>query len=178
MNRKKTLSLITRLSLTILILLIPINIYQELFREITLKIIVYFLHLANASPIVGKYSIKNSIEIFGTTYVDIVKYCVTSSAYYLLTIFTVITQGIPIIKRVAMFLIGAILIFLMNITRIIALIIILLKQGPEVFEFAHAIFFMILSTVYVIVVWTLLSLIFKIKTIPLYSDVKDLLKNE
>jgi exosortase/archaeosortase family protein len=175
---KQELSLILRLSLIILILLIPINIFQELLQNITLKVIVFFLELSKASPIVGKYSVKNSIEIFGTTTVDIVKYCVTSSAYYLLTILTIITKGIHIIKRISMFLIGAFLIFLMNITRIMVLIVILLKQGSEAFEFAHTTFFMALSIIYVIIIWFIMSLIFKVDTIPIYSDIKDLLKNE
>ena len=176
MNKKEILSLITRFSIIIIILLIPINLFQELFQSITLKIIVFFLELSEASPIIGKYSVQNSIEIFGTTYIDIVKYCVTSSAYYLLTILTVITKGIPLIKRILMFLIGSFLIFLMNIIRIMILIVILLKQSLEVFELAHTTFFMILSVLYVIIIWILLSSIFKVKTIPVYSDMKDLIK--
>ena len=173
---EKRWSLALRISIVILILLIPFNIFQELFQGITLKIIVFFLEMGKASPIVGKDSVKYSIEIFSSTTIDIVKYCVTSSAYYLLTIFTIITKGIPLLKRIMMFLIGSLLIFLINIARIIALIVILLKDGTEAFEFAHTTFFMAISIIYVIIMWILLSYIFEVKTIPVYSDIKDLTK--
>jgi len=177
MEKKEVAGLFIRLLITIIILLIPINLFQELLQEITLKATIFLLEISNLSPIVGKYAVKNSIEIFGTTTINIVKYCVTSSAYYLLLILAIITKNIPIIKRVFMFLIGSLLIFIVNMARIIGLIIILLKS-PESFYIAHTILFIIISTVYVLIIWIALSIMFKIKTIPIYSDLKDLIKNE
>jgi len=120
--------------------------------------------------------VRYAISILGgEATVNVVKYCVTASAYYLLTLLCIITMGIALWKRVLMFLMGSALIFGMNIARIVILIIILLNS-QEIFEPAHFIFGLLLSVGYVAAVWLLLSLLFKVKTFPIYSDIKFLMK--
>jgi len=175
---KKEVSLIIRVLLTISILLIPAYFLQQLLQDITIQATYKVISLIEPSPWLGAYSISHAIQLSDGTTINIVKYCVTSSAYYFLAILAVITKGIPITKRIGMFLLGAVSIFIMNVFRIFILIKILVGYSPDLFQLAHTTLSAILSIFYVIIVWILLSLIFKVKTVPIYSDVKDLIKNE
>ena len=72
-----------------------------------------------------------------------------------------------------MFLLGSFLIFLMNLIRIFILIDVLVKS-QEVFPLMHDLFWSILASIYVVLIWIFLIYVFNIKTIPIYSDVKTL----
>ena len=127
---------------------------------------------SGVEPKSGSFGVRYAISILGgEVTINIVKYCVTASAYYLLTLFCIIVMNVALWKRVLMFLIGSALIFGMNFARIILLIIILL-DGNGAFEPAHAVFSLALATGYVVLVWILLSFLFKVKTVPFYSDIK------
>ena len=175
-SMRKEVSLLIRVLLVITILLIPFDIFQELLQNITIKIVYKILEYSKMAPILGAYSIPHAIQILGGTTINIVKYCVTSSAYYLLAILTILTKGISITKKIKMFLIGSLLIFIMNIARIIFLIIIMIRSNQELFQLTHNTLSAALSIFYVILVWIFLSIIFKVKSIPIYTDIKDLIK--
>lgn len=75
-----------------------------------------------------------------------------------------------------MFLLGSLIILIANIIRIEALIIILLKGGQNYFETLHLFIWKILSSVFVAGVWIFLIKKFKIKSVPLISDIKAIRK--
>ena len=78
-------------------------------------------------------------------------------------------------KGIKLFFIGSLLILLMNIFRIDILILSSVKFGKVWFDAIHMIFWKFLSTLYVAFVWIFLVKKFKIKTIPIYSDIKYLI---
>lgn len=172
------IGLVIRVVLALSLFLVPlyyfddVNIFQRVFEKVTFDVVYTFLEESGAEPKPGSFSVQYAISILGgEATVNVVKYCVTASAYYLLTILCIITMGIALWKRILMFLIGTALIFGMNIARIVVLIIILINN-QEVFKPAHFIFGLLLSIGYVALIWVLLSLLFKVKTVPVLSDIK------
>ncbi len=173
------IGLILRITIALAIFLLPflfdVNILQTALEEVTFKTVYAFLDKSGAQPQSGSYSVKYAITILGgEATINIVKYCVTASAYYLLILLNLLTMKISFLKRILMFILGSILIYLMNLVRIIILIVILIKNN-QIFEPAHFIGGILLSLVSVLIVWTLTSLLFKVKTIPIISDLKYLI---
>ncbi|MBU4500963.1 MAG: pacearchaeosortase [Nanoarchaeota archaeon] len=173
--------LIIRVILALALFLVPsyvygINVFQEIFEKVTFDTIYAFLEESGADPKPGSFSVDYAISILdGKATINIVKYCVTASAYYFLALLCIITMSIQLWKRILMFLIGTALIFAMNIVRIIVLISTLLNN-EGVFKEAHFAWGFFLSIVYVVLIWVLLSLLFHVKTIPFLSDIKLLSK--
>ncbi|MDP2907207.1 MAG: pacearchaeosortase [Nanoarchaeota archaeon] len=170
------LSLVIRVVLALALFIIPmmlgINVFQKVFEKVTFDTVYSFLEKSGAEPKPGSFSVSYAISILGgEATINIVKYCVTASAYYLLALFCIITWNIALWKRFLMFLIGSALIFGMNLARIILLIVTLLSN-KDVFQTAHFTLNFLLSVVYVVLVWFLLSLLFKVKTVPFFSDIK------
>jgi len=168
--------LIIRVILALALFLVPayfgVNIFQKVFEEATFNFVYTFLEESGAEPKPDSFSVSYAINILGgEATINIVKYCVTASAYYLLALFAIITMGIALWKRIIMFLLGTILIFAMNLARIVMLIVVLLNNS-EGFKGTHAALGLFLSIIYVIFIWVLLSILFKVKTVPFYSDIK------
>jgi len=66
---------------------------------------------------------------------------------------------------------------IVNILRIFFLSIMAIS-GSNFFDLTHAIFWYGLSTLFVVVIWFTEVKIFRIKTIPFYSDIKFLLRQK
>ena len=64
----------------------------------------------------------------------------------------------------------------MNILRIDLLIFVLLEFGSDLFDKIHLVFWNFISGLYVAFVWIFLVKKFKVKSIPVVSDVKELYK--
>lgn len=112
----------------------------------------------------------------GTT-LEFVKACVATSAYYLLALLILTTKGISLKKSIKMFIIGSLLIYLMNVLRITLLILVVINLGVDWFDTIHMTFWLIISSIYVFLVWIFLTRAYKIKTIPIYSDTVFLMKS-
>ncbi len=120
--------------------------------------IFYNIQLGDYSYIIGSYEIK------------LIEACIGISAYILITFLIFLTYGIPWKQRFKILGLGIILIYLMNIIRLIFSIFILTNYSYDLFNKFHLLFWTILSTLYVFGVWIFLIYKFKIKTIPIYSD--------
>ena len=165
-------SLIVRVSIAIVLLALPINIFYILFSKVTLYSSLPFFYLLG-------YSIKingSKLLISGQS-LAFVPACVASSAYYLLALLVLMTKGIKLKTYFYLFLSGAFLILLMNILRIDILLFILLKFGENWFNRFHILFWHFVSSIYVAGTWIFLVYKFKVKSIPVYSDFKFLLNH-
>lgn len=158
--------LIIRLIIIIIILSIPGLMYL-IFLKPTLWF--SFLTLLSANPRLGLDGL-----IVNDTYLKFIPACIATSAYYLLAIFILFTKDLKIRTRIFMFLLGSLLILTINVFRIDVLIGIYLQQDLNLFDRLHLFFWDVVSTITVVIVWILLTLIWGVKTIPLYSDVKAL----
>ena len=102
--------------------------------------------------------------------------CIAPSAYYLLTLLVLFTKELTWIKRVKVWLTGALLILGMNLIRILVIVLILIYFGKNWFDTFHLFFWDVLGTVYIFFVWIILIKWFKIKSIPVYDDLRELYK--
>jgi exosortase/archaeosortase family protein len=102
--------------------------------------------------------------------------CAAISAYFFLLLLTVFTKDIKFLIRLKIFLIGSLTLFIVNIIRILVLIFVLERSGLSSFEQTHNFFWIFFGSLIVALIWIYLTKYYKIKSIPLYSDLKYLLK--
>ena len=159
-----------KLSLRILIILLLFLIYDYIYL-IALPITTYlsfiFLKLLQYSPTL----LNNSISINNTTF-SFIPACVALPAYYLLLILILTTKDLDFKKSTKLFFFGSLLILVMNILRIDLLIAAFISFGKHWFDTLHLVFWKFVSGIYVALVWIFLTRIYKIKSIPAYTDIK------
>jgi exosortase/archaeosortase family protein len=175
MRYTNSLAIRVALAIALSVVLIKVNIFKLMFETLTLNFTFVLLRLAGTGAVLGSYGVRNAIDIFGSYTVKIVEYCVTSSAYYLFTLFTILVYDVTIWKRIRLIIFGYVAIFAMNIARILILVTMLVSSGSEEFITAHDFLGTALSIFYVIVIWILFSMAMGIKTIPIISDLKILI---
>lgn len=113
----------------------------------------------------------NAIMLNNEIMINMVKACIAGAAYYLLLILNLTTANIKFSRRIGIFFFDAFLFLLLNVARIFILV---LMQAKDIalFDITHRIFWYGISTLYVVFVWLLTVKIFKIKDIPIYSDLR------
>ena len=156
-------------------LLIPFIISYDLLAKIFYSSTIYasyfFSKLINYQAfIIPPYIITSS------NYIRFSQACAAVSAYFLLLLLIVLTKDIKLKTRIKMFLLGSVIIFTTNLIRILILIAVLEKYGFDAFQQVHDIFWIIFGSLLVALTWIFLINHYKIKSVPVYSDIKYLLK--
>ncbi len=118
---------------------------------------------------------SNALKIDHYT-LNFVPACVAVSAYLLLAFLILTTAHISWKQRAKMFVLGSILILAMNIVRIVLLVTILIAYGKNYFQNIHLIFWHMVASLYVVVVWIFLIKKYKINAVPVVTDFKLLKK--
>jgi exosortase/archaeosortase family protein len=144
------------------------ELFYVVFSPLTL--LGSFLVLFPFLPVVLS---SNSLIFEGITFMFIPA-CTAASAYLLLAVLILVTKGIKFKNGLKMFLLGSLAILCMNIVRIVTLIIVYFWLGKNVFDSLHLFYWYIISTLFVVLVWIWLTKKFKVKSIPVYSDIKKL----
>ncbi|MFH1801300.1 MAG: pacearchaeosortase [archaeon] len=116
-----------------------------------------------------------SISVSNYPIIEVVEACVAGSAYYLLLILNLSTPNIKLPKRIKMIALSFAVLLIVNILRIFSLGLLAFYSSPG-FDITHAVFWYVLSTVFVVAIWFSEVKIFRIKEIPFYSDIKFLYK--
>ncbi len=150
-----------------------IVLFSSLFLTILTPLTIYssyFLLKIFYNPI-----IQNQTLIIQSYSFNIITACTALIAFILLSELILLTRNINFKIRIKLFFIGFLLIFLMNILRIIILILVYINFGQDDFNTIHLIYWHIISTVFVAVVWIFLVEYYKIKSIPLWDDINLLL---
>lgn len=143
-----------------------VPIFYIIFRPLTIFPVFWILNNFYNVKLNGLANmVVNGVEI---SFIDA---CIAGSAFMLLFLLNVFTRDISFKKRVLLFLFDCGLLLLLNIFRIVILVVLLLTNY-NTFDFAHKAFWYVLSTVFVVVIWLISVLLFKIKAVPFYSDVK------
>lgn len=123
-----------------------------------------------------KISVNNDIIIINSqTFIQIIPACVAGSAYLLLIILN-LSVPMKTKKRLQSISLGIIIFFLANIIRITILASWYHNELPF-FDFTHSLTWYAGSTILILAIWFLLVKIFSIKEIPLYTDLKFLVRN-
>jgi len=100
--------------------------------------------------------------------------CIAGSAYLLLLLIN-LTLPMALKKRIYTILFSLTTIFIINILRIFTFVL-LYNNNFKYFNLTHNIFWIFLSTIFVILIWFLTVKVFSIKDIPIYTDIKYLTK--
>lgn len=116
----------------------------------------------------------NTTIFFRDYFASIIPACIAGAAYYLLLILN-LTTPMPLKKRISslIFIFGIFLI--LNIVRIFSFALFFASKNYEIFDIAHTTSWYFGSTVLVILIWFSNVLIFKIKEIPIYADLKSII---
>jgi len=119
--------------------------------------------------------VKNLILINGVTAIEIISSCVAGSAFLLLIILNLAVPMKPR-KRFLSLLSSLIILYVLNILRIFFFSI-LLEINFTYFDFTHKLFWYALSIVFVIAIWFFIVYLSRIREVPVYSDIRYILKN-
>lgn len=186
----KIFSLVSRYLLLLILGLGNLFIFYLIFTPLTVYPVFFLIGLSNEATLLeGTYTktcelLENSflseIACMNTTiffkdyFASIIPACIAGSAFYLLLILNLSTP-MDLGKRLKslLFLLGLFLI--LNIARIFAFAMIFASKNYEIFDIAHTASWYFGSTIFVIILWFGNVLIFKIKEIPIYTDIKEIL---
>jgi exosortase/archaeosortase family protein len=163
MNQFKILELFTRYFLIILIGLNNLYILYLFLTPLTIHTTNTILSVFTTTSLT-----ENTIYIGGLT-IEIISACVAASAFYLLLILVLSTANINLKTRIKVTITAFAIFFTLNIARILILIPI---AGTSHFEIIHWIFWHLISTLFMVGTWITLVRIYRIKSIPIYSDIK------
>ena len=167
--RKEYFSLIIRYFLLVFLSLSNLYIFYLILTPLTVYPVYFLL------SIFFNVSLQlNTIFINGFA-IEIISACVAGSAYYLLLILNLSIPKIAFKKRLKMVLFAFSSLLILNILRIFLLVYVLLIS-PFLFDITHKIFWYLISIFFVVGIWFIEVKLFKIKQIPVYSDVKFLIK--
>ena len=162
------------LSLTIRLLvpfIISYNLLGKVFYPLTMYTPYFLLKLIDYQAfIIPPYIITSE------NYIRFSEACAAVSAYFLLLLLIVLTKDMKLKARIKIFLFGSAIIYLANMARILILIMVLEKYGFSAFQQAHDVFWIVFGSLLVALTWILLTRHYNVKSIPIYSDIKYLLK--
>lgn len=162
-------SLILRM-LVLIIMGININMFYKILTPFTVyPVYLFFKTFYNAE-------LSGTIIALGDTYVAFIPACIAASAYLLFTIFLLTTKGIKFNLGLKIFLLAVFAILATNIFRIIILLLILTNYGFNWFETLHLTLWRFTASLFIALLWIFFIRKYRIKTVPIYSDFKYLLK--
>jgi exosortase/archaeosortase family protein len=155
----------------LLLILAYFFFFTPFFYEIFLKLTIYPLNfLLN---VFYTSTIDFNTLVIESKIIEIIDACVAVSAYFLLLCLNLLTPNIK--RRFYALAFSFILLLLFNILRIFILSILFIQEYVY-FEQLHKLLWYTLNILIVIGVWFLTAYIFKVKSIPVYSDFKSLIR--
>lgn len=164
MNYKEIKYLIARYVLLLILPLGNLYLFYLVFTPLTLYLSYWALNL-----LYGAVIVENNLLVSGYL-ISLVPACIAGAAYYLLLILNLATP-MPFRKRMLslLFLFASFLV--LNVLRIVLFSFFLLK-GYVYFDAAHLLTWYFGSTLLLILIWFGNAWLFKIKSIPIYTDMK------
>ena len=165
--------------LILLILVFTLSLIYKIFTPLTIYPVAWLLKLFFNTVSLSTNLIDGekvtALIINSKTFIQLIPACIAGSAYLL---FLILNLAIPmnIKKRAYSLIVSFAILLLLNILRI-ALFSSLLYYDFPFFDFTHKLFWYILSTIFVVLIWFFVVKIFSIKEIPVYSDFKYLIKD-
>lgn len=162
--------LTVRIVLALLVAILNTKLIYLIFSKLT-------FYLTYLSLFFYKPMIFESNLLVNNESLKFVPACTAGSAYVLLILLILLTKDIGFKKRIYMFLLGSFLILVANVMRLDLLIIIFISYSKDLFSSLHMFFWKVLSSIYVALVWIFLVYRFKVKDIPVYSDILYLTKS-
>ena len=158
-------SIILRYLIMLLAAIPNLWIFYAVFTPLTVYPVFFLLKLFfNASLIDSSTILINNFAI------KLVEACIAGSAYYLLFLLN-LSASMTFKKRISALLFSFALFLMVNILRIFFFSVLFFKSF-SFFNATHLIFWYVLSIAIVFFIWLAEIKIFKIREIPVYSDLK------
>lgn len=159
---KYWLSLIFRL----MFVFTPVGWIYALFSYPTIYLVSLFFNSV----------IQENVLVIGSYSFTFIEACIAPYAYYFILLLVLFCKDLTLILRLKLIAIGWLLIFWMNVFRIVVIIFLTLQYGMDMFNIVHMIWWQFLSGIYIALVWIFLVWKYKIRETPIYDDVKYLMK--
>jgi hypothetical protein len=166
MKTRDLIGIITRYVLAIFFVFI-LPVFYFIFRPLTSWLFVLLLSIFHQ----GVFVMGNVIS-FNSSSIVLIDACIAGSAYLLLLLLNLLTPKISIKKRVLLFIFSSVIFLIINVFR---LLITSFFIGSEAFNSVHMTFWF-LSVVFVVGIWFLSVIVFRIKEVPVYSDIIKILR--
>ena len=176
MEKKRVYFVFLRYLILIVLGIPNLYLFYAIFTPLTVGPTFYLFSLIDSSSyILDPLTTTNPTIFFKGAFASIIPACVAGAAYYLLLILN-LTTPMSLKKRLwsIAFLFGAFLII--NLARIV-LFGFLLTENFNSFDLAHTATWYFGSTIMVVLIWFANVLIFRIKTIPIYTDIKGIVSD-
>ncbi len=167
----KLRNIFLRYLIIILIALPNLFIFYFIFTPLTIYPLFALFKLFFSNVLL----INNSFYILDKFFIEIIPACIAGSAYYLLFVLNLSVPNISIKKRLKMLLFSFTFLWFLNILRIFILSLTFVSES-SFFDLTHKLFWYAGATIFVVLIWFIEVKTFKIKDIPIYSDVKFLYK--
>lgn len=164
-SNKQAVFLMLRYIFLVIIAMPNLYMFYLVFTPLTIYASYFLLNLFYDASLSG-----NTINI-GCASIEIIGACVSGAAYYLLLILNLSIPNIKIKKRIKMILFCFAIFFLANLMRILILGVMHINS-IENLELYHKILWYAGSTLLIVLIWFANIKLFKIKSIPFYSDFK------
>jgi len=163
---RKIIDLFARYFIILSVGLGNLYLFYKFLTPLTMRAVVAILDIFSNPLVTG-----NTI-FFKRVVIEIVPACVAGSAFYLLFLLVVSTADLNVKKRLLVLLTSVVVLFILNILRLVLLVPI---TSTPYFDAVHWVFWHLVSTVFVVAIWISMVYLYKIKTIPVYSDIKFLI---
>jgi exosortase/archaeosortase len=170
MNPKQALDMVLRYFILAIIALSNLSVIYALFTPLTVYPVFYIMKLMYGSAMLS----VNEIAVNGDI-INLIPACIAGSAYFLLLILNLSAPMKPKTRACSLaFLLSSFLV--LNIIRIV-MFSVLAVSGFSYFDISHELAWFFGSTLIVAMLWFINIYLFKIREIPLYTDVKEMLKD-
>ncbi len=167
MDNKEVRSLFIRYIILIIVAFPNLYLFYLIFTPITVLPVYLILKFIYGATLSG-YS---TIVIQGQA-INLISACIAGAAYYLLLILNLSTP-MNLKKRLKSLIFIALSFLILNIIRILIFSSLYLS-GFQYFDLAHKIIWYAGSTILIVLIWFLNIWLFKIRNIPIYTDIKSI----
>ena len=169
-SKKYSIFLIPLRYLILLLLILSLQIIYLIATPLTVYSVNFLLKIFVTTSLSASENLTPLFVLGNKTLIEIVPACIAGSAYLLILM---LNLSIPMSLKKRIYSIGlsALILLLFNILRITFFSLLYHYKTPYI-DFTHMLFWYVISTVFVVGLWFLNVRIFKIKEIPVYSDLK------
>ena len=167
MNKKEVINLLVRYGLILLLGIPNLFLFYLIFTPITIYPVFVILKIID--PSAAFVNLVNPSISFNDIIITLVPACIAGAAYYFLAALNLATP-MQIKKRMWSLLFLFVIFLVLNIIRIVIFANLYAYNVPGV-NFTHTLTWYFGSTLLILVIWFANIRIFKIKKIPVYSDI-------
>lgn len=168
MRKEGAYYLLGRYILAFILALPNLFLFYLVFTPLTIYPVLLLLKLFYGSSV---YLFQQSSIIVSEKLIDLVQACIAGSAYYLLLILNLSTP-MHLRTRIKSLIFLFVSFLLINIIRIIVFSVLFIS-GYQYFDATHLWVWYLGSTFLVVCIWFVNIKIFRIKSIPFYTDIKN-----